>query len=80
MHELEVTKAIIKVAEEECLANDIRAREIKIRLGTLTSYKSEPIRYYYDLLKTGSESLADSVLEFEGYEGDQVKVVRIRGE
>lgn len=63
MHELSVTKQIIEMIKEECNKNKIVSpKNITIELGLLTTYKSEPIQYYFGTLKEEHPLLKDAVL------------------
>jgi hydrogenase nickel incorporation protein HypA/HybF len=68
MHELAVTRAIISQICEECEAKGIRPAEASIQLGLLTSYRKEPILYYFDILKkeAGIDSCSLKVDEVPG--------------
>jgi hydrogenase nickel incorporation protein HypA/HybF len=57
MHELAITKAIIEAIK----AKD-SPRHAIVDLGTLTTYKKDPIMYYFDMLKEES-GLKDTELK-----------------
>jgi hydrogenase nickel insertion protein HypA len=69
MHEIGITKEIIRILEEECIKNNIIPKKIKLELGGITNYKEEPIRYYYDILSKGHSVLNNSQLEIINVKG-----------
>jgi hydrogenase nickel incorporation protein HypA/HybF len=66
MHELSITKDIMKMLEEECIKNKIsHPRKIYLELGKFTNYKSDPIKFYFDALKKESDLLSQSEVVIE---------------
>lgn len=64
MHELAVTQSLINSVIEECKKRDIKDLEkIVVELGSLTSYVSDSVLFYYDLLKKPFALLHDVPLE-----------------
>jgi len=64
MHELAVTQSLINSVIEECKNRNITNLEkIIVELGSLTSYVSDSVLFYYDLLKEPFELLHDVPLE-----------------
>jgi hydrogenase nickel insertion protein HypA len=60
MHELAVTQSLINSVLTECKNRNITKLEnIIVELGSLTSYVSDSIHFYYDLLKEPYELLHD---------------------
>ncbi len=52
MHELNATKRIIKDVLETCKKYDVKqVSEIVVRVGILTSFEAEPIKYYFSTIK-----------------------------
>lgn len=58
MHELSVTRELVR----QVLSVAPRPVEVHVELGLLTSYKPEPLKYYFDVLKRDNEQLADADL------------------
>ena len=69
MHELSVTKSLIDIIDSECRENRITPKKIIAELGTLTSFKPDPIIFYYDILKKENSLLRDSILVIESVQG-----------
>ncbi|MFH1448022.1 MAG: hydrogenase maturation nickel metallochaperone HypA [Candidatus Micrarchaeota archaeon] len=64
MHELAVTKSIIRVVVSECRRRNVKTpKKVIIELGNLTAYKKEPVLFYFDMLKTEERMLSETVLE-----------------
>lgn len=62
MHELAITKEIVRIILKECKINKIKApKKITLDMGSLTTYKSGPLKFYFDALK--SENMIISVSE-----------------
>ena len=58
MHELATTRNLIALTIEECKKNRVFApKRITTELGKLTTYKKEPIEYYFKLLKAETKIL-----------------------
>jgi len=52
MHELQVTKALLRQIKREAKKNNIKKPgKAVISLGSLTTYKKEPIQHYFRLLE-----------------------------
>jgi len=64
MHELAITKELIRIAHEECKGN---VKIINVKLGKMTTYRKEPIEFYFDQLKEGK--LKDATLQIEEIDG-----------
>ena len=69
MHELAITKNLIETIISECNEQKIIPRKIITDLGALTSYKKEPIMFYYDILKKEKKLLFDAKLEINFIKG-----------
>ncbi|MBN1157102.1 hydrogenase maturation nickel metallochaperone HypA [Candidatus Woesearchaeota archaeon] len=55
MHELSITKKLIEMIEKEAKQNKIKTiTSVTVELGSLTSYKKEPLSFYFDALKKES--------------------------
>ncbi len=66
MHEIGVTKEIIRMAEDAARRNSIRdVSDVSIVVGALSNYKPEAISFYYDLLKKESDMLRGSAISIE---------------
>lgn len=64
MHELAVTKNIIKIIKEESKKRKLRkATKAALSVGTLTTYRKEPILFFFDNLKKDEPLLQDTELE-----------------
>lgn len=51
MHELSVTTQLMNITIKECIKNKANPNKIIIELGELTTYKEEPLKYYFSILK-----------------------------
>jgi hydrogenase nickel incorporation protein HypA/HybF len=70
MHELSITKTLIEMAQKECAQNNIAAlSRIIVELGELTAYKSEPMLFYFNILKKENPVLRDTGLEIKTIRG-----------
>ena len=49
-------------------------------IGNLTTYKEEPIIYYFEILKKESELLKDSTIVVNSVPGDDIRVREIETE
>jgi len=67
MHELSITKELIRIALDECKGE---AKYINVKLGKLTSFCKDPILFYFDQLKTEYPKLKDSALLVEEIDGE----------
>jgi hydrogenase nickel incorporation protein HypA/HybF len=64
MHELSITKQLIQNILHECKINNIKKpKKIQIELGILTTYKKDPILFYYNQLKKEISLLNNSNLD-----------------
>jgi len=50
MHELSIAKELVTQINDNCEKNNLKADEIILELGSLTSFKKEPIIHYYNLI------------------------------
>lgn len=56
MHELPVTKSIIKISSEEAEKHNAKiVKEIRIKVGELTGLIPDSIQYYFDIISKGSK-------------------------
>ena len=69
MHELAVTKNIIEMILSESRKNNITPRLINAELGMLTTYKKDPILFYFDAMKKEHSLLSDSTLIIKEIKG-----------
>lgn len=60
MHERDVTQNLI---DQVLKATDKPIKQITAELGSLTTYKAEPIEFYFDNLKKEAEQLKNSTLK-----------------
>jgi hydrogenase nickel incorporation protein HypA/HybF len=58
MHELAITKTLIDMI----LRESKRPKKVIVELGMLTSYKKEPIEFYFDILKKEYPALKSTEL------------------
>jgi len=65
MHELDITRSIAKEASDKCKKERILAGEVFLELGELSSYKSEPIEFFYEAIKNDHKELARSEIDIE---------------
>jgi len=64
MHELNAVKRILGILSEECERNGLKCVDgAELLLGSLTSFKKEPILFYFDGLKKSYPRLKGSVLK-----------------
>jgi hydrogenase nickel incorporation protein HypA/HybF len=64
MHELKIARAIIGMMQEECTSRKLdEVKTAVIEVGEFTSYKKEPIQYYFDLLKKENHAFKETTLE-----------------
>ena len=64
MHELSITKDLIRMIEQECSDKKIAApKRIVAELGSMASFKKDPIIFYFDLLKKENALLSKTELE-----------------
>ena len=70
MHELAVTQSLVDTVLEECKNRNITdLKNIIVELGSLTSYVSDSIQFYYDILKKPYELLHDVPLIIHEIQG-----------
>jgi len=70
MHELGVTKALIKGVLDEAERRGVDSvKEVFVEVGMLTTYSGESIAFYYDILKEDEAVLEDSKLNVKDIEG-----------
>lgn len=70
MHELHTVKQLIEQILKECRANRIRRpRRIYVELGELTTYKKEPVLFYFERIKKDEPLLSDAVLDIKMKKG-----------
>jgi hydrogenase nickel incorporation protein HypA/HybF len=55
MHELPVTKSIVKISSEEAEKHNAKiVKEIRIKVGVLTGLIPDSIQYYFDIISKGT--------------------------
>ena len=59
MHELSITQELIR----KILKESKYPKKVVIELGDLTSYKKEPLLFYFDALKKDEERLKDAKIQ-----------------
>jgi Zn finger protein HypA/HybF involved in hydrogenase expression len=74
MHELAATKEIVRIVEEECRTRLVTPRKVVVEVGEGTTYKKEPLIYYYDILKEESKVLKKSTLVVHEIDGAELKI------
>ena len=79
MHELAVTKGIIRDLLEAGKEHNIIPKEIYIEVGNLTTYKENPIEYYFGLLKKDHKILKNAKLKINIVEGNDVIIKSVKG-
>ena len=77
MHELAITQEIVKILKSECRDRKITPKKVVVELGDFTSYKKEPLIYYYDILKKDSEIISDTELIVQEVQGEDLKIKEI---
>jgi len=80
MHELGITREIVDIAKEQCVKNNIAAETVTVELGDMASYKSDPLVYYYEILKIKHDELKESSLIVKNVKGTDLRVVQIKGD
>ncbi|MBN1792443.1 hydrogenase maturation nickel metallochaperone HypA [Candidatus Woesearchaeota archaeon] len=64
MHELAITKEVIRIIREEAEKNSISSvKYVSLELGGLTTYKKESLLYFFNILKKDEEALQEAVLK-----------------
>jgi len=51
MHELSITRQIISMIDDECAKRGIRPKQARIEVGSMTTYRKEPILHYFNILR-----------------------------
>ncbi|MFC2163042.1 hydrogenase maturation nickel metallochaperone HypA [Candidatus Altiarchaeota archaeon] len=70
MHELGATRTLIGVILDTCRAKGISdPSSFIVRVGQLTSYSSESLIFYFDILKKEHNVLKDTTLEVRVIDG-----------
>jgi len=69
MHEHSITKNIVVMVVKECQKNNLRPKKVVVELGSLTTYKKEPIMFYFEALKKDFDVLEDAKLEINEVKG-----------
>jgi hydrogenase nickel incorporation protein HypA/HybF len=70
MHELSATNHLIELISNECQINKIKSpKKIIVELGMLTTYKKDPILFYFDLIKKDIKLLKNSKLVIKEVKG-----------
>lgn len=63
MHELDVTKELVSQLKEVLETHNIYKGEVMLELGKLTTYVSEPIRFYYTQLTEKDSYFSDKDIQ-----------------
>jgi len=63
MHELNITKQLIAMIEDECQKRGIRPNIARVEIGKMTTYKKESIEYYFDILRNDTPVLKSCLLD-----------------
>ena len=64
VHELGVTKELVTMVLAECERNKVSGlSKVVLELGALTTYTSESVRFYFDMLKQDHPVLKNAELE-----------------
>jgi hydrogenase nickel incorporation protein HypA/HybF len=70
MHELSATKEMISLVLKECRNRRIiKLNRITLEVGAFTTFKKEPIEYYFSELKEENELLKACILEISEIPG-----------
>ncbi len=80
MHELAITREIVRIVVKESRKVNLRPKEIFIELGSLTTYKKTPLKYYYNILKKDSDITRGSSLRIKETAGSELKIKKIKGD
>lgn len=78
MHELEITRELISMIKAECKKHGLSPRRAVVTVGELTSYKEEPIIYYFNLLK--DEELRYTELSININNTEEIKLIELTGD
>lgn len=58
MHELAITQEIVSIVLNACKQNEYSlVKQVVVELGDQTTYKAEPLLYYFDILKQETDEL-----------------------
>jgi hydrogenase nickel incorporation protein HypA/HybF len=67
MHELAITKHILDILTKESQERNIPITKATVEIGILTTYKADPITYYFDLQK--KDNIKNTVLTINTING-----------
>jgi hydrogenase nickel incorporation protein HypA/HybF len=71
MHELAITKELIRMVKEEAKRNGLKkVKSVAVELGKLTSYKKDPVEFYFGQLKKEDDLLAEAEIEIDEVDGE----------
>ncbi len=79
MHELSITRQLIEMITKECESKIKKVKAITAELGQLTSYKKEPVLFYFDALKKDSPLVRNAKLLINETEGKDFIIKKITG-
>ena len=70
MHELAITKSIVRLILDESKQKGIIPKEAVVELGLLTSYKKDAVLYYYSILRKETPLLSGTSLDVKEVSGE----------
>ncbi|MGM5482509.1 MAG: hydrogenase maturation nickel metallochaperone HypA [Nanobdellota archaeon] len=68
MHELDVTKELVKQIKQLMNENSINKGKVFLEMGNLTTYSAEPIKFYYSQLTHADKSFVNKKIKLEIHE------------
>jgi Zn finger protein HypA/HybF involved in hydrogenase expression len=71
MHELAITQTLCQQIQEAAQQNGITPTKATIHVGEITTYKKEPLLYYFDILKSDYPLLKELTLNIIEVPADQ---------
>lgn len=70
MHELAITQQLLILVNKACEQEGIsRVSRIEVELGALTTYKKEPVQYYFGMLTKNAKRFAATTLDIREIPG-----------
>lgn len=69
MHELSITQEIARQIIAASKANEIRPDHVYLDVGVASTYKEEPISYYFEIIRKDHPELTGTTLHIAEVEG-----------
>ena len=78
MHELAITKQLVEDLLKLVKDMDLpKVKKVVVDIGDKTSYKAEPMNYYFDELKTHYEAIKETIFQGQEIIGKNVMLKEI---